>query len=320
MSTQNKPSSATRQNLSEIKKSILAALAYFDLFNYPLTGIELYLFLSKKYENEQFDGALRCLLACGTVYQFDRFYTLKNDPYLVARRNQGNEQAKELIKIAGRIGDMLIRFPYVRGIAVSGSLSKNFADEFSDIDLFIITEKNRLWIARTVMHCFKKLTFLVNKQHYFCMNYYVDEQQLEIEEKNLYTAIEIGTLIPLQGDLVFERFYAANSWTRSFLPNKNVRIASAKPVKRTVFKRIFECIFNVPFGNTIDNMLMKITTERWQKKSPLKKLNSHGQLFGIVTGKHYSKPDPKNFQRNLLANYENKVSGLLNDHKNSLVN
>ena len=317
---QNNPYPIIKKNLSEIKENILAALAYFDLFSYPLTRTEVFLFLRKKYNYELFDNALKCLLECGIVHQFDRFYTLRNDHYLVVRRNDGNKKASELIKTAGKIGNMLIKFPYVRGIAISGSLSKNFADDFSDIDLFIITAKDRLWIARTLMHCFKKLTFLVNKEHYFCMNYYIDEQELEIAEKNIYTAIEIGTLIPLQGDIVFEKFYTANAWTRDFLPNKNIRIASAMPLKTNVFKNLIEYLLNNSFGNALDGLLMKITAKRWSKKSLLKKLNSHGAILGLLTGKHFAKPDPKNFQGKLLAKYEHKVTQLLRGYEKNLAN
>ncbi|MFI5159076.1 MAG: nucleotidyltransferase domain-containing protein, partial [Sphingobacteriales bacterium] len=233
------------------------------------------------------------------------------DHYIVVRRLEGNEKAAELIRVAEKVGSLLIRFPYVRGIAISGSLSKNFADADSDVDLFIITEKNRLWIARTIMHCFKKLTFLVNKEHLFCMNYYIDMQQLEIPEKNIYTAIEIGTLIPLQGDIVFEKFYAANTWTRGFLPNKNMRISSAMPVKKSFLKTLFEAVFISTPGNALDNILMNITTNRWLKKTLLNRVNNHGNVLSLLTDKHFAKPDPKIFQRKLLARYEYKVSSLL---------
>jgi hypothetical protein len=306
------------KNLSEIKENIIATLAYFDLFNYPLTRAEVFLFLKKKYDFDFFDNALKCLLKDEVIYQFDNLYCLKNDHYLIARRKKGNKKAGELIKIAEKVGSILIKFPFVRGIAISGSLSKNFADEQSDIDLFIVTAKNRLWLARTIMHCFKKLTFLVNKQHYFCMNYYIDEQRLEIAEKNIYTAIEIATLIPLQGDITFEKFYAANSWTRNFLPNKNMRIASAKPIKTSVLKTLFEWLLNNSAGNAIDNLLMKITAARWSKKTLHKKLNNHGLILGMLTSKHFAKPDPKNFQSNLLIRYERKVSETLRGYENAL--
>jgi hypothetical protein len=150
------------------------------------------------------------------------------------------------------------------------------------------------------------------------MNYYIDEQQMEIAEKNLYTAIEIGTLIPLQGDTVFEQFYAANTWTREYLPNKNMRIASAKPVKGSFFKTLFEVLFNNSAGNVIDNMLMKITGSRWQKKTEQKKLNSHGIVMGMDTGKHFAKPDPRNFQNKLLARYQYRVDRVLQAYEDSL--
>jgi predicted nucleotidyltransferase len=316
---QNIPFPLIGKNLSEIKQNILATLAYFDLFKYPLTRAEIYLFLQKKYPYDFFDDALHCLLNDGMIYQFDRFFTLRNDHQLAVRRTVGNKKAGDLITIARRVGSVLIRFPYVRGVAVSGSLSKNFADEQSDIDLFIITAKNRLWIARSIMHCLKKLSFIVNKEHYYCMNYYIDEQDLLIAEKNIYTAIEIGTLIPLEGDITFEKFYLANAWTREFLPNKNMRVASAKPPKSPFIKELFELVFNNLLGNWIDTLLMKITTTRWRKKTIQQKLNSHGEVMAMVTGKHFSKPDPKNFQANLLLKYERKVELLAKYYEGSSV-
>lgn len=297
--------------MSEIKRNILATLAYFDLFNYPLTIDEVYLFLPVKYDQGEFGYALRSLVIERQLYKFDKYYTLKNDPFLIERREKGNAKAAEMITIARKVGDLLICFPYVRGIAISGSLSKNFADDDSDIDLFIITAKNRLWIARTIMHCFKKLTFLFKKEHYFCMNYYIDEQDLVIHEKNIYTATEVATLMPLHGETVFEQFYSANGWTRDYLPNKCLRVATAKPVKSSLFKKFVEWLFNNRMGYSLDNMLMKITSKRWRKKMLLKKRNNHGIILAMDAGKHYAKPDPVNFQAKLIVSYQNKVSQVM---------
>src|SRR5476649_484652 len=124
---QSKTSNIFVKGLPEVKENILATLAYFDLFDYPLTRGEIYVFLSNKYHYDDFDRALKNLLDEVRIYQFDRFYSLKNDHYLVVRRIEGNKKAVDLIKIAASVGSILIRFPYVRGIAISGSLSKNFA-------------------------------------------------------------------------------------------------------------------------------------------------------------------------------------------------
>ena len=304
--------------MSDIKKNILAALAYFDLFNYPLTMEEVFLNLPSKCDQQEFEFALRCLVTDRVVYHFGKFYTLKNDYFLIERRINGNAKAEEMIAVAKKVGDFLIRFPYVRGIAISGSLSKNFADETSDVDLFIITAKNRLWIARTIMHCFKKLTFLVNKHQYFCMNYYIDELELQIREKNIYTAIEIATLIPLHGDTVFEQFYIENAWTREYLPNKCLRLTTARSLKKSLLKSSTEMLFNNWLGNKIDDLLLKISAKRWLKNIALKKLNDKGIIMGMDAGKHHSKPDPQFFQDKLIGKYQNKVSQLLEHFESSV--
>lgn len=294
-----------------INQNILATLAYFDMFSYPLTRIEIMLYLQQKYYQPDVDAALRYMVANRAIYRFGDYYTLRNDPLLITRRISGNRKASELIKIANRVSDLLIRFPYVRGIAISGSLSKNFADEESDIDLFIITAKNRLWIARSFMHVLKKFSFLFNKQHYFCMNYYVDEDQLQITEKNIYTAIEVVTLMPLQGDAVFENFYANNTWTQEYLPNNFLRVSTAKPVKTFWLKSVAEFLLNNKLGGMLDRILMRLTRNQWQKKTRNKATNMHGFVLGMIAEQHCSKPDPVNFQRQLLSNYNSKVNGVL---------
>ncbi len=315
---QSIPQVMISRNLTDIKINILETLAYFDLFNYPLAKAEIYLFLKNKVQYELLEHGLNCLLSYGIIYRFERFYSLKNNYNLIGNRKEGNKKAEELIKTAGKVGELIIRFPFVRGVAISGSLSKHYADETSDIDLFIIVEKNRLWVARTLLHMFKKLTFLVNKEHLFCMNYFIDTQALEIEEKNLYTAIEVGTLIPLQGDLAFEKFYAANAWTINFLPNKTMRVDSAQPEKRIALKTTIEYLFNNRLGNALEQQLRRITASRWTKKTVHKKLNSHGSILGMVSGKHYSKPDPTYFQKSLLDRYQQKLSFILQQFQHNL--
>jgi hypothetical protein len=150
------------------------------------------------------------------------------------------------------------------------------------------------------------------------MNYYIDEGELEIAEKNIYTAIEIGTLIPLHGDLVFEKFYAVNAWTRDFLPNKNMRLACAKPIKTSFIKRLFGWLPYNPVSNVIDNILMTVTARRWRKSTRLKKLNSKGAIMAMAVNKHFSKPDPANFQNKLLVRYKSKVAEVLQEYENSL--
>ena len=283
-----------------IQNDILSTLSYFDLFDYPLKKNEVFLFLPNTCVYSDFSNAVSDLLIGSSIFKIDGFYSLRNGYDLSYRRKQGNKKAKELMLTAEKVAALLIKFPFVRGVGVSGSLSKNFADDDSDIDFFIITEKNRLWIARTIMHCFKKFTFLVDKQHFFCMNYYIDEAMLEIKEKNVYTAIEVVTLVPLEGQNVFNKFFAANTWSKGFLPNNYLRVSSAKERISPMHKKVFESVFNNIAGNMLDRLLMKITCRRWFIKTKKKKVNSRGIVMGMDASRHFSKPDPTFYQEKLL--------------------
>ena len=291
-----------------ISRNILQTLGYFDAFDYPLKKRELFLFLPCSCDTLEFENALQILLNDSIIYRLGDFYSLQNNYSIVHRRIKGNEKAKELLITANKVAAFLSKFPFVQGVAVSGSLSKNFADERSDIDLFIITKANRLWISRTILHLFKKLTFLFNKQNYFCMNYFIDEQKLEIAEKNVYTATEVATLMPLYGSSAFQAFFAANTWTMDFLPNNYMRISSAKNIPEPFFKRIEEAILNIMAGNRIDNLLMNITARRWKQKRNKNKVNQRGILLSMDASKHIAKPDPKEFQQKLVAAYLARTS------------
>ncbi|MGN6532282.1 MAG: nucleotidyltransferase domain-containing protein, partial [Ginsengibacter sp.] len=217
--------------------------------------------------------------------------------------------------IANRAAKILSWFPFVQSVAVSGSLSKNFADEKADIDFFIITAANRLWIARTCMHIFKKFTFLPGKQNWFCMNYYIDEMKMEIAEKNIFTAMEIVTLMPMQGMNCFQKFIKANSWTSHYFHEQTISDEKSAEIKKVFLTKCFEKIFNFWCGNTTEKWLMNVTDKRWKNKTRRGKVNDHGVSMAMITDPHFSKPDPQYFQAGIIQAYELRVRELLQTNK-----
>jgi predicted nucleotidyltransferase len=293
-----------------VKQDILATLSYFDIFDYPLTQTEIVQFLKTDYCHEEFFDDLQNLAMESWIYKMDEFYSLREDYSLVQRRREGNLRAKNMLKTAEKIAGFLSAFPFVKGVAVSGSLSKNFADENSDIDFFIITERNKLWLARTFMHCFKKVAILLNKEDLFCMNYYIDEEMLQIKEKNIYTAIELATLLPLRGIEVFKEFFKQNDWSKNFLPNHSLRVSYVEETRNPFFKNAIEFIFRNSFGNLVDLLLMNISTYLWRKKTRKGKLNKRGIVLSMDASRHYAKPSPMAFQKKFMALYEKKIFNL----------
>ncbi|HKP31996.1 MAG TPA: hypothetical protein VJT83_04695 [Chitinophagaceae bacterium] len=287
--------------------SALKTLSYFDLFDYPITEEEIWLFMDQKVSAENLSEALKQLAEESMIFRLDEFYSIRNNPFLAQRRKKGNKHAADLLPKAYKICGFLYKFPFVRGIGISGSLSKNFAAEDADIDYFVVTKANRLWIARTLMHFYKKLTFLFGREHMYCMNYYVDEEGMNIEEKNAFTAIEVLTLVPVCGNGTMEKFYVSNEWTGGYYPNFVVDAESRRNRKEGWLKRSMEFLLNNNMGDKLDNYLMKLTTKRWNAKEKAERKNEKGHRVGLRTGKHYSKPNPEFFQYPILERYERKL-------------
>ncbi len=300
--------------MKKITENILKTLAYFDIFNYPLTSEEVKRFLPRKCNQLVVNEILYRLITENRIYKLNDFYSLQNKPNLAEIRMAGNKRAIKLLKIARRAAKILSWFPFVQSVAVSGSLSKSFADGKADIDFFIITAANRLWIARTCMHVFKKFTFLAGKQNWFCMNYYIDDIKMEIVEKNIFTAMEIVTLMPMQGINCFKKFIEANSWTKNYFPDQQTFIIEEQITKLN-FRKHIEKIFRSRLGDVVENWLMNVTDKRWKKKTQTGKVNDHGVKMAMIAGPHFSKPDPQYFQARIIQAYELRVKELLQTNK-----
>lgn len=291
--------------------AVLRTLAYFDIFHYPLTKAEIVAFSSIPLSAEILESSLNGLVSRQVIYPYNEFYSLHNNPLLIHRRIQGNERATHLLQKAQRIGRFLYQFPFVKAIGVSGSLSKNFADQKADIDFFIITSPDRLWIARTIMHLYKKLTFLTGRQHYYCMNYYINEKAFELEERNIFTAIEIKTLVPVCGEKEMQAFFVANQWTDEWLPACIHKTQQSKEPGRSWMKRLGEWLFGGTKSRRLDDYLLATTARRWEKKEARGMKNNKGERMGLITNKDFAKSNPGDFQEKVLSMYQQRVENLL---------
>jgi hypothetical protein len=302
---------ANADNLNK-QVSILKALNYFSLFNYPLTKEELVFFLNQKIGSVELSDALNHLKHSGLIFQTGQFYSLQDEASIFESRIKGNLKAIPLLVRAEKISRLLFSFPFVRAIFISGSLSKNFAGEDADIDFFIITTANRLWIARTLMHILKKISFALHKEHLLCMNYYIDEENLRIIEQNEYTATEILTLMPYCGRSSVKDFFKANNWVNFYYPNYEIKNIQPRTVTRNNFvKTFFEHLLDNRMGNMIDDHLMNITNNRWKRKESVNRINKKGRKMGIRAGKHFCKPNPDYFQKKMLGQYSAQLNDIL---------
>ncbi len=287
-----------------VKKSILRSLIYFDIFNYPLTANELVQFSSViLHDIQSITSALDELTQHLLIYKFGDYYSLKNDQTQVERRKNGNITAADIMPKALRRSKFIHKFPFVRSVNISGSLSKNYFDESTDFDFFIIAEANRIWLCRLLLTLYKKL-FLLNSRKYFCINYYIDTTDLLIPDKNLFSATEIITLKNETGESFYKNFMETNTWVQQYYPNYFPDYLFMEEKKTPIIKKILERIFAGKFGNFLDDMAFRITTGFLNKKYAY--LNTEEFNVNLRTKKNASKHHPQGFQFKVLNAFEQK--------------
>lgn len=230
-----------------MEKSILAAIAYFDIFNYPLTDVEIWKWLycpANRFVARNSRSGLAEVqkilddnqLIKSFVENRRGFYFFKNRGDLVDTRQTRYVSAEKKIKKAKRAARFLKLMPGVKMIALCNSLAWSNAREESDIDFFIVVARNKIWTARFFAAGFLQLLGLrptkSQVKDTICLSFFVDEDSLNLEplaigQPDIYLMYWIAQMTPLydRGG-VYQKFWQANAWIKNFLPNVSQRDAS----------------------------------------------------------------------------------------------
>lgn len=281
----------------------LKTILYFSIFKYPLKLEDILNFSNSK-NPTQIEAELEFLLKKKVIHKIEEFYFTEYDLNSIERRKRGNEMAISALKIAKEKAEFISKFPFVEAVGVSGSLSKGYYDNDSDIDFFIICTSNRVWISRTLLLLYLRI-FIPNSRKYFCVNYFISTNNLEIEEKNRYTATEIKTLIPILGQNLFEEFYKKNNWVTSYFGEQNTVLNHVPNIKKTTIIKVIEAILNLNTGISLDHLFRKLTIQKWKHKFR-HSISTEDFKVALKSTKNISKHHPKNFQKRVITALNDK--------------
>ena len=198
----------------ESKSNNFSSVKYHDIFDYKLTKEEL---VKWQYKN---------------LKEITSGHKNKS-------RLQNETYSKTKLVVAKKVAKLLSKIPSVKFVGITGALAMNNAGKNSDIDLMIITSKNRLWLTRFCVYCLLHTTYYIlrkprvkNERDALCLNLWLDEQDLvwPKKDRNIYTAHEIAQVVPLVNrNKTYERFLCQNKWILDFWPN-STKISSKQYV------------------------------------------------------------------------------------------
>ncbi len=285
----------------------LKCLEYFDIFKHPLTSLEVFRFSSEETSHDSIKASLQQLVADKVIYNYGQFYSLRDDQTLVSDRLRYQDLAKESLVMAKKYGSLIAKFPFVKGVYLSGSISKNVMHPDDDIDYFVICEEGRVWLCKFLLVLYKRI-ILKNNIKYFCLNYYISEEDLSIDEHNLFTSIELVTLLPVVNNELYMQLLADNSWYSNFLPNwpgqQKTPLVQGGVDKSRITKG-FEFLLRGFVGRAIDSMVLRLS--RFQYRLRFAQTNPEDFDLMFLANKKRSKAHASNNQNKFMIIYQNRI-------------
>lgn len=271
--------------LSKRRKALIQTITFFDIFDFALTREEICDYMLYKQwtlaELREFTNHEAFLVETHShVY-------LKGRPLNVAVRKDKEHQARKLIKKAKKHVKFMQMLPFVRTVALCNSLSFYNAERESDIDLFIITEKKRLFLARTMVWLYTQLLGL--RRHgnktkgRFCLTFFVNRDALNLEkikfEDDIYFAFWLRLMRPLIGQKTYREFISKNPWIKEYFDYEIDQQKHLLPESKRLIRlqKILEFPLKGFFGNFIETIL-----KSWQKKRSEKKAQKLENRDGII--------------------------------------
>ena len=255
-----------------LENAILKTLAYSDIFEYPLTAEELHRFLvvsAERYDVEQ------CATKMKNIFLKDGYYYLTGRSEIVEFRKNREAASLKVFKRAMFYGRILGGLPFVRMVALTGSLAMLNLSKNPDMDYMLVAKTGRLWTARAFAIVLGKIARLFGDT--ICPNLIVSEFALEWPLHDLYSAHELCQMIPIAGTDFYQRLFAANSWVKLFLPNMHPKTSGVFPLRGRCKTSEVWRVAELPLQGMLGNKF-----ESWEMTRKIKKFSDQPG-FGAET-------------------------------------
>jgi len=266
----------------DLARAVAKTIAYAGFFNFSLSAQEIHFWLISSHP-----------ISFSSIKKY--LPTQKPQEAKIRQILQKNTTEKE--QSALKLIKYVSLFPFIRLIALTGSVAANNTKTNDDLDLLVVTSPHTLWLTRPLFLIFLSLKFnrrhpgdtISKEKNVFCPNLWLDTQALSIPQRNrnIYTAHEVLQIKPIfdRGD-TYQRFIDSNHWTSRFLANAYQELHRTPPSKLdTSFLFIFFFPLNfIFFVMQYLYMLPKKTTEAvslhsayFHKNNPILSLTNYLQ-------------------------------------------
>lgn len=226
-----------KEKEKELLSIVIKTLIYLKAHCLKLTLLELYNFLIKK--KEAVEEALPLVDFLSLIFDLEKRGLVEIEKGFVAYKEEEDKEEvagkpEELLrqkkaallkfKKAAAAVRILQFIPFLKLVAISGTVASKTSNFNSDIDFFVVTKAGRIWTTR---FCLLAFLFLLGKKrsknkikNRICLNHLITDASLELKYQDIYSALECLYLSPLlDRDNTWEKFFAANQWVSNYFFN-----------------------------------------------------------------------------------------------------
>lgn len=247
-----------------LAQAVYRTICLFEVFQQPASAAEVQQFLLYyKAERTEVEEVLELNPRFKKSFNF---YSRRESPNLIWQRFRQQIFARQFWPVVLRARKFFPLIPFVRQIFVAKDLAFGWPKQNSTLDLFVLTNPQRLfttWFFFTLLLRLRRLgsfgarTTTRLKLAFFCASSQRDLSGLKIGAQDPYLAFWLANLIPIYGTQAND-FFVNNHWLRKVFPN----LRHSYPVKSSLRPNLLEKFLRGHLGDLLEARL-----RLWQGKS-----------------------------------------------------
>ncbi|HHP7242503.1 MAG TPA: hypothetical protein ACFCUD_12565 [Cyclobacteriaceae bacterium] len=269
-----------------LTEKIVVHVCYRDIFNAPVLKSDLARWVGEDENSNEFLDCINALVEEQLIEFTDGYLTVNGKSNIIGLQHKKYGLTKKLIDSGKRTLMLLGKCGFVKFIGVSGSVAASnptLNTHFSgvghvDLDLFMITSRNSLWIFLLIERLYTNLLKTFTSKKFYCFNYVTDESFLEIYNKNFFTATELINLKLILDKKVFDSFIQKNLWYKAyysecFNESQTTRNSTTNTIQKLMWLPNFLCFSLFVFGRALRRFDITLLRELSTNFNPEVKCN-----------------------------------------------
>ncbi|MBF6606351.1 MAG: hypothetical protein IVW53_12290 [Chloroflexi bacterium] len=290
--------------LDPVERAALEAIVYADVFDWPLTPLEVHRYLPIPAAAAAVAAALAALAAASVVVTRDDLVMLAGRESLADERRRRAAASERLWRAAAAYGRVVASLPWVRLVAVTGSLAVGAASDDADIDLLVVATDERLWLTRALTIAVVRAA--AGRDVTLCPNYFLARSAVALPERDRFTAHELAQMVPIAGAEAYRTLLDRNPWYREFLPNHPGQVLTVdadrtRPIAPSI-RRVAERAFRGRLGDGL---------ERWEMARKIRRLTAGPASGEVRFGPAVCKGHVTEHRRRALASFDERLDAVL---------